>query len=109
MMFSGKSRVFLPVVFAASLLAGCGPSATLLSEADGGDVVVVDDVVFGVVQHDLSQIIIKGLKKKFDLRDLKKISKKILFFSPGIIKIGLELTYYTIQFYFVIKNIRKFI
>jgi len=37
----------------------------------------------------LSQIKIKGLRKNLDLRDLKKISKKILFFSPGIIKIGL--------------------
>ena len=44
----------------------------------------------------LSQIKIKGLLKTFDLRELKKISKKILFFSPGTIKIGLELTYRTI-------------
>ena len=34
MMFSGKSRVWLPLVFAAGLLAACGPNATLLSEAD---------------------------------------------------------------------------
>ena len=34
MMFSGKSRVLLPLVFAASLLASCGPNSTLLSKAD---------------------------------------------------------------------------
>ena len=34
MMFSGKSRVLLPLIFAASLLVSCGPNATLLSEAD---------------------------------------------------------------------------
>ena len=34
MMFSGKSRVWLPLVFIAGLLAACGPNATLLSEAD---------------------------------------------------------------------------
>ena len=44
----------------------------------------------------LSQIKIKGLVIDFDLIDLKKISKKILFFSPGTIKIGLKLTYRTI-------------
>ena len=44
----------------------------------------------------LSQIKINGLIIFFDLIDLKKISKKILFFSPGIINIGLEFTYFTI-------------
>ena len=34
MMFSGKSRVWLPLVFATGLLAACGPNATLMSEAD---------------------------------------------------------------------------
>ena len=34
MMFSGRSHSWLPLVFAAGLLAACGPNATLLSEAD---------------------------------------------------------------------------